>query len=83
MMGISALFVCLVWALGLFELNSALGLNGSGIKCKLQSAAHPPAFSMDGDYVVGGVFGIHYSMHTVRYNYTTVPEPLRCTGRFV
>nr|XP_019943633.1 PREDICTED: extracellular calcium-sensing receptor-like [Paralichthys olivaceus] len=35
---------------------------------------------MDGDYVVGGVFSIHYYMHTVRYNYTTVPEPLRCTG---
>ncbi|XP_034460731.1 extracellular calcium-sensing receptor-like [Hippoglossus hippoglossus] len=80
MMGISALFVCLIWALGLFELNSALGLNGSGMKCKLQGTAHPPAFSMDGDYVVGGVFSIHYYMHTVRYNYTTEPEPLRCTG---
>ncbi|CAB1425457.1 unnamed protein product [Pleuronectes platessa] len=65
MMGISALFVCLMWALGLFELNSALGLNGAGIKCKLQDTAHPPAFSMDGDYVVGGVFSIHYYMHKV------------------
>ncbi|XP_062242043.1 extracellular calcium-sensing receptor-like [Platichthys flesus] len=35
---------------------------------------------MDGDYVVGGVFSIHYYMHKVRYNYTTMPEPLRCTG---
>ncbi|XP_053278799.1 extracellular calcium-sensing receptor-like [Pleuronectes platessa] len=35
---------------------------------------------MDGDYVVGGVFSIHYYMHTVKYNYTTMPEPLRCTG---
>ncbi|XP_062242620.1 extracellular calcium-sensing receptor-like [Platichthys flesus] len=35
---------------------------------------------MDGDFVVGGVFSIHYSMHTVKYNYTTMPEPLRCTG---
>ncbi|XP_060929370.1 extracellular calcium-sensing receptor-like [Limanda limanda] len=35
---------------------------------------------MDGDYMVGGVFSIHYYMHTVRYNYTTMPEPLRCTG---
>ncbi|XP_062241985.1 extracellular calcium-sensing receptor-like [Platichthys flesus] len=35
---------------------------------------------MDGDYVVGGVFSIHYDMHTVKYNYTTMPEPLRCTG---
>ncbi|XP_053278610.1 extracellular calcium-sensing receptor-like [Pleuronectes platessa] len=35
---------------------------------------------MDGDYVVGGVFSIHYYMHTVKYNYTTMPEPLRCMG---
>ncbi|XP_060929405.1 extracellular calcium-sensing receptor-like [Limanda limanda] len=35
---------------------------------------------MDGDFVVGGVFSIHYYMKTVRYNYTTMPEPLRCTG---
>nr|XP_046245280.1 extracellular calcium-sensing receptor-like [Scatophagus argus] len=35
---------------------------------------------MDGDYVIGGVVGIHTSMHTVTHNYTTMPEPLRCTG---
>nr|XP_046244961.1 extracellular calcium-sensing receptor-like [Scatophagus argus] len=35
---------------------------------------------MDGDYVIGGVVGIHTSMHTVKHNYTTMPEPLRCTG---
>ncbi|XP_053278773.1 extracellular calcium-sensing receptor-like [Pleuronectes platessa] len=38
---------------------------------------------MDGDYVVGGVFSIHHYMHKVRYNYTTMPEPLRCTGSIV
>ncbi|XP_023287281.1 extracellular calcium-sensing receptor-like [Seriola lalandi dorsalis] len=36
---------------------------------------------MDGDYVIGGVFSIHNYMHTVKHNYTTMPEPLRCTGR--
>ncbi|XP_033487562.2 extracellular calcium-sensing receptor-like [Epinephelus lanceolatus] len=35
---------------------------------------------MDGDYVIGGVFSIHSYMHTVKHNYTTMPEPLRCTG---
>ncbi|XP_031152349.1 extracellular calcium-sensing receptor-like [Sander lucioperca] len=35
---------------------------------------------MDGDYVIGGVFSIHYNMQTVKHNYTTMPEPLRCTG---
>ncbi|KAK1900161.1 Vomeronasal type-2 receptor 1 [Dissostichus eleginoides] len=35
---------------------------------------------MDGDYVIGGVFSIHYYMHTVKHNYTTMPEPLSCAG---
>ncbi|XP_047449697.1 extracellular calcium-sensing receptor-like [Mugil cephalus] len=35
---------------------------------------------MDGDYIIGGVFTIHYYIHTVENNYTTMPEPLRCAG---
>ncbi|XP_067364208.1 extracellular calcium-sensing receptor-like [Channa argus] len=36
---------------------------------------------MDGDYTIGGVFAIHYNMQNVIHNYTTMPEPLQCTGR--
>ncbi|XP_030259692.1 extracellular calcium-sensing receptor-like [Sparus aurata] len=36
---------------------------------------------MDGDYAIGGVFSIHTYMHPVKNNYTTEPEPLKCTGR--
>lgn len=53
------------------------------VRCKLRGTPRPPAFSMDGDYIIGGVFSIHYYMHTVRHNYTDFPEPLRCTGRLV
>ncbi|XP_040901798.1 extracellular calcium-sensing receptor-like [Toxotes jaculatrix] len=35
---------------------------------------------MDGDYVIGGVFSLHNYIDTVIHNYTTMPEPLRCTG---
>ncbi|KAM3875155.1 extracellular calcium-sensing receptor-like [Diretmus argenteus] len=35
---------------------------------------------MDGDYIIGGVFSIHNYMHTVKHNYTSIPEHLRCTG---
>ncbi|XP_073350090.1 extracellular calcium-sensing receptor-like [Pagrus major] len=35
---------------------------------------------MDGDYVIGGVFAIHHYTHTPVHNYTTMPEPLKCTG---
>eukprot|EP00064_Thunnus_orientalis_P018616 superscaffoldBa00004344_g18719 len=103
-MEISALITGLSLALGLFELPSALALNGSGdglsdraghtehrtgagvteapsVKCKLQGTARLPAFSMDGDYVIGGVFSIHYYMHTVKHNYTSMPEPLSIDSR--
>uniref|UniRef100_A0A3B4G053 Extracellular calcium-sensing receptor-like n=1 Tax=Pundamilia nyererei TaxID=303518 RepID=A0A3B4G053_9CICH len=53
----------------------------SSVKCKLQGSTRIPAFSMDGDYVIGGVFSIHYFMQTVNHNYTTMPEPVRCSGR--
>ena len=53
----------------------------SSVKCKLQATNRLPAFSMDGDYVIGGVFSIHYYKHTVNHNYTTKPEPQRCKGR--
>ncbi|KAM9359523.1 extracellular calcium-sensing receptor-like [Symphorus nematophorus] len=36
---------------------------------------------MDGDYIIGGVFSVHTYMQTVKHNYTTMPEPLKCTGR--
>uniref|UniRef100_A0A3B4VQP7 Extracellular calcium-sensing receptor-like n=1 Tax=Seriola dumerili TaxID=41447 RepID=A0A3B4VQP7_SERDU len=64
---------------GLTEAKSGAGVSAeaSSVKCKLQGAARLPAFSMDGDYVIGGVFSIHNYMHTVKHNYTTMPEPLR------
>ncbi|XP_037533485.1 extracellular calcium-sensing receptor-like [Nematolebias whitei] len=38
---------------------------------------------MDGDFVIGGVFSLHYKQLTVIYNYTTKPEPSRCTGSLI
>jgi len=55
----------------------------SSVKCNLQGTARLPAFSEDGDYAIGGVFTIHYNTLTVIHNYTTMPEPPRCTGRLV
>ncbi len=70
---------------GLTEERSAAGFRSevSSVKCKLQVTARQPAFSMAGDYVIGGVFSIHRYKPTVRHNYTTMPEPQRCTGRLV
>uniref|UniRef100_A0A3Q3J5S1 G-protein coupled receptors family 3 profile domain-containing protein n=1 Tax=Monopterus albus TaxID=43700 RepID=A0A3Q3J5S1_MONAL len=57
--------------------------DASSVKCELLGTARPPAFSVDGDYVIGGVFSIHYNTQTVKHNYTARPEPLQCTGRLV
>ncbi len=68
----------------LTEDRTAAGVSSqASVKCKLRGTARLPAFSMDGDYVIGGVFSIHYYTHTVKHNYTTMPEPVRCTGRLV
>ncbi len=106
-MEISAVVIGLILSIGLYGLNSALTLGGSGndlkqkaeltedttasgfsseassVKCKLQVTARQPAFSMDGDYVIGGVFSIHHYKPTVKHNYTSMPEPQICTGRCV
>ncbi|XP_051252914.1 extracellular calcium-sensing receptor-like isoform X6 [Dicentrarchus labrax] len=65
---------------GLTEDRTDVSTEASSVTCKLQGSARLPAFSMDGDYVIGGVFSIHYYKHTVKHNYTTMPEPIRCTG---
>ncbi len=68
---------------GLTEDRTAAGLSSeaSSVKCKLQGTARLPAFSMDGDFVIGGVFPIHRYKLLKKLNYTTMPEPIRCTGR--
>lgn len=55
----------------------------SSVSCKLQGATRPPAFSKDGDFVIGGIFSIHYYMDTIQHNYTSMPEPMQCSGRSV
>ncbi|XP_017280204.2 extracellular calcium-sensing receptor-like [Kryptolebias marmoratus] len=63
--------------------DAGVSTEASSIKCTLQSTPRLPAFSMDGDFVIGGVFSIHYELHIVIYNYTTKPEPSRCGGSFI
>lgn len=70
---------------GLALLSSA-SVSASGlesVRCRLQGTPRPPAFSQHGDFVIGGVFSMHYNMHTVDHSYTSMPEPLQCTGRSV
>ncbi|KAF7650709.1 hypothetical protein LDENG_00121770 [Lucifuga dentata] len=68
---------------GPVEAGTGAGVNSGAlsVKCQLHGAARLPAFSMDGDYVIGGVFSIHSTMHTVKHNYTSMPEPLSMDSR--
>ena len=63
--------------------DARVSTEASSVKCKLQGTARMPVFSMDGDYVIGGVFSIHRYTHTVKHNYTIMPEPQMCKRRSV
>lgn len=65
------------------RIGAGVSSEASSVKCNLQGSTRLPIFSMDGDYMVGGVFSIHYYMHIVTNNYTSIPKPLTCTGRLV
>ncbi|XP_017280141.2 uncharacterized protein LOC108240855 [Kryptolebias marmoratus] len=60
-----------------------VNIEPSLLKCTQQSAPRLSAFSMDGDFVIGSVFSLHYELHTVIYNYTTKPKPSMCTGSLI
>ncbi|KAG8001942.1 Extracellular calcium-sensing receptor [Nibea albiflora] len=60
--------------------SAGLSTEASSVKCKLQGTTRLPAFSIDGDYVIGGVFKIRQYKQTLEYSYTSMPEPLSCTG---
>lgn len=70
---------------GLKEYRTGAGVSNeaSSVKCKLQGNTRLPAFTMDGDYVIGGVFSIHHYKRTMKHNYNTMPLPLNCKGRLV
>ena len=53
----------------------------NSVKCMLRGTPQPPVFTLEGDYLIGGAFSIHYYMKTVKHNYTSLPEPIECTGR--
>ncbi len=65
------------------RIATGVSSEASSVKCKLQVTTRLPAFSMDGDYVIGGIFSIHRYKRTANLNYTSMPEPQKCTGRLV
>ena len=65
---------------GIGDLSDA-GNATNSVKCMLRGTPQPPVFTLEGDYLIGGAFSIHYYMKMVKHNYTSLPEPIECTGR--
>uniref|UniRef100_A0A3B4YKX3 Extracellular calcium-sensing receptor-like n=1 Tax=Seriola lalandi dorsalis TaxID=1841481 RepID=A0A3B4YKX3_SERLL len=49
--------------------------------CTLQNSFQP-SFVADGDYVIGGIFPLHYNQEMPDLNSTYRPPPVKCNGAF-
>lgn len=56
-------------------------VNSLSLNCAFQDLARVPAFSMNGDVLIGGVFTIHTYIDVINLGYTTKPKLSKCTGR--
>ncbi|KAJ8332205.1 hypothetical protein SKAU_G00428130 [Synaphobranchus kaupii] len=75
------MWTTLVLALVSGALTLAKGRSESS--CRLQGTPRPASFSQPGDFVIGGVFSIHFYVITTEHNYTSRPETPHCTGRYL
>lgn len=83
-MEISLLILSLRLALGPSKVGSEeVRTVASVVKCSLLGSDCLPAFKMNGDFIIGGAFSIHYKELTKTHNYTTVPEPPSCARGLV
>ncbi|XP_014879560.1 extracellular calcium-sensing receptor-like [Poecilia latipinna] len=62
--------------------GASVETESSLLKCSLQGSPRLPAFSTEGDFVIGGAFVVHYQTNAVVNNYTTKPGVATCTGSF-
>lgn len=53
------------------------------ISCRLWTDPQIPGIFMNGDFVIGGIFSIHYYTRSEQNTYTWQPSQLQCSGRSV
>ncbi|KAL7870314.1 hypothetical protein SRHO_G00078110 [Serrasalmus rhombeus] len=51
------------------------------VSCRLWPEPQVPGLSMNGDFVIGGTFAIHFYLRTEQNSYTRPPLQLQCSGR--
>uniref|UniRef100_A0AAR2M2T8 G-protein coupled receptors family 3 profile domain-containing protein n=1 Tax=Pygocentrus nattereri TaxID=42514 RepID=A0AAR2M2T8_PYGNA len=50
------------------------------VSCRLWPDPQMPGLSMNGDFVIGGTFAIHFYLRTEQNSYTRPPLQLQCSG---
>ncbi|XP_076851042.1 extracellular calcium-sensing receptor-like [Brachyhypopomus gauderio] len=69
-------FVSVLW----ITVFCLAGCKANPVSCRLWAKPQMPVFSLNGDFVIGGIFSIHYNMRTEQINYTRLPPQPQCSG---
>lgn len=72
-------FVTVLW---ITVLNPA-ACQANTVSCRLWTIPQQSGIFMNGDFVIGGIFTIHYYTKTEQITYTRLPSQLQCSGRLV
>ncbi|XP_076850873.1 extracellular calcium-sensing receptor-like [Brachyhypopomus gauderio] len=69
-------FVSVLW----MTVFSSTGCKANPVSCRMWNNPQMPVFSMNGDFIIGGIFTIHYFTNAGQNTYTKLPPQLQCTG---
>ncbi|XP_076853588.1 extracellular calcium-sensing receptor-like [Brachyhypopomus gauderio] len=69
-------FVSVLW----MTVFSLAGCKANPVSCRLWAEPQMPILSLDGDFIIGGIFSIHYYVKSEQATYTMMPAQPQCAG---
>ncbi|XP_076853591.1 extracellular calcium-sensing receptor-like [Brachyhypopomus gauderio] len=69
-------FVSVLW----MTVFCSAGCKANPVSCRLWAEPQIPILSMDGDFIIGGIFSIHYYVRSEQTTYTMMPALPQCAG---
>ncbi|XP_076853586.1 extracellular calcium-sensing receptor-like [Brachyhypopomus gauderio] len=69
-------FVSVLW----MTVFSPAGYKANPVSCRLWAEPQMPGLSMNGDFIIGGIFTIHYYTNSGQNTYTKLPLQPQCSG---
>ncbi|XP_035381301.1 extracellular calcium-sensing receptor-like [Electrophorus electricus] len=69
-------FVSVLW----MTVFSSARCKANTVSCRLWTEPQIPILSKNGDFVIGGIFSIHYYTKSEQNTFTTIPPQPQCTG---